>query len=133
MANKLNRIDSSLLEEVGEKLDKDKLTTKTGLELMVRMMLSMCNSNNSIIDYIDEQNGRVAKNQITIAEIQKDIASLQKKNIIRWVVENKLKSVLIFIGVFVVNASINWQGIRQPLIKAILHTIGIDIPIEVIP
>ena len=126
MTNKLNRIDSSLLQEVGESLEADKLTTKTGMGLMVRMMLSMCQSNNSIMDYIDEQNGRVAKNELAIAH-------LQKKNIIQWITENKAKAALVFVGIFALNASINWQGIRQPLIKAVLHSFGVDVPLEVIP
>ena len=133
MVNKLNRIDSTLLQEVGESLEADKLTTKTGMGLMVRMMLSMCQSNNSIMDYIDEQNGRVAKNELAIAQISSNQDELKKKNIINWVGDNKLKSVFIFIGIFAVNASVNWQGIRQPLIKAVLHFFGVDIPLEVIP
>ena len=126
MGNRLNRIDSSLLKEVGDKLDEDKVNTRTGMQLMVRMMLSMCESTNSIMEYMDEQNGRVAKNETHIAE-------LQKKNIVDWISTNKSKAFIIFIAVFVVNASINWQGIRQPIIKALFHSIGVDVPIEAIP
>ena len=124
---KLNELDASILERVGELLSDEKaMTTRTGITLLVEMMSAVYKSQNEIITHVKVQNGRIGKSE-------KEIEKLKENNILFWIKSNKKASVLIFISIFVFNSMINWSGIRRPVLHALLKHLGIDVPVESIP
>ena len=127
MADTLNKLDPALIERVGKIIeDNTSMSTRTGMQLMIEMMMNVYKSQNEIIEHVRTQNGRVATAEVEIKE-------LKRTSVSRWIKENPKTTFLIFSGIFVVNSMINWQGIRRPILKTILGYVGIDVPLESLP
>lgn len=123
----LNKLDTGVLERVTQILDNESaMSTRTGIILTMEMMSGIYKSQNEIIEHVAKQNGRIGKNE-------EQIDKLKMNNILMWMQANKRNSVLIFVGIFVVNSMINWAGIRRPILSAIFKHMGLDVPIESIP
>lgn len=123
----LNKLDSSLIDEISDILEKPKsMTTQAAMRIQLKLMSQIWQSQNELIDHIRVQNGRIGKNENAVAE-------LKKKNIITWISENKTKALGVFIGIFALNSVVNWAGIRRPLLQAVGRLFGVEIPLELIP
>jgi hypothetical protein len=122
---KLKHVDTALIDEVGRVVQEFGDGSPVE-EMNLRLLSSIYTSQNAIIDRLEIQNGRIEKGEGAIA-------LLEKRNIVSWVLNNKGLAFLTVMVVFAANSMINWQGIRRPLIQALLRTFGIDFDLEAIP
>lgn len=116
----LNKLSEEMLSQVDKFLDDEKsIPTRTGLQLSVGMTAELYKSHNLLIEKINEQNGRVS--------------NLEKNSILLWAKANPKTSIFIAVAVFVVQSSINWAGLRKPLLHSIAKMAGFDVPLDSIP
>lgn len=123
----LNKIDTGLFEKVKDVLDEpEKMSTRTGMQLIVEMTFAMIKNQNELIEHVKTQNGRVKKNE-------DKIATLQDNSLLMIIKKNPTKSFLVMLGVFALNSMVNWAGLRRPLLAAFFRLFGLDVPEELIP
>lgn len=78
---------------------------------------------------------RVSRYQLMATiQLRAEIAPLKRHDVVGWAIEHPRAAWLISIAILVANSMINWEGVRKPLMQAvILHTMGVLVPFESLP
>jgi len=117
MADDIENGAKILLEQIDEILKNKRLTEKDRLLWRVHKYLL----------------AEVPVTRRDISGLRKAQEKLEKHSIILWAKAYPKMAGLLIVSGLVANSMINWSGVRKPLIRSALLSLGIDVPLDSIP
>jgi len=107
-----------LLEEIDKELARKSIPNRE--RLMLRVMRYLLQD--------------VPNTRAKIEQVEKDVKELERNSILMIAKRSPRNAAMVVLAIFVANSLVNWQGIRRPILQALIHaTTGMLVPIDVLP